>query len=241
MFQIPSPVSAAFLQPIFLDGEVVIAEADNVLKFSSVRKKNGLSGSLFVTNARLVFVSSDQASTEDSIPLLSISTLCYYEEPKGSGGRKIKRKVKLGVHTLDMTTSGATPSSTLFCSASTRIHELLVNCSNFRSLRFSFRFSLLDHGQKICNALIHWSFPKQPEKLFYLDYCRAIDRRYHSVNALPIYNIPGDWLREIKMTHTSGHRISLANMNFEVCESYVSSMNSILRNAGRNVWLIGFA
>jgi len=194
----------------------VVAEADNVLKFTSISKKKGLSGSLFVTNARLVFVSSDRVCTEDSIPLLSINTLCYYEEPKGSG-RKIKRKVKLGVQAMDSSPGAA--SSALFSSSSTRIHELLVNCSNFRSMRVSFKFSLVDHGQKICNALIHWSFPTQPEKLFYMDYCRGAEKQYKSINALPLYNIPGDWLREIKISRTAGHRISLANINFEMCES----------------------
>ena len=170
-----------------------------------------------MTNARLVFVSSDQVCSEDSIPLLSINSLCHYEEPKGSGGKKSKRRVKLGSQVIGGSPSSASASS--FCPGSTRIHELLVISSNFRTLRLSFKFSLVDHGQKICNALIHWTFPQQPEKLFYLDYCRVLDWKSNYGNTLPLYNIPGDWLREMKICRTAGYRITMSNINFEICQS----------------------
>jgi len=189
-----------------------------VLKFRSLALQNGQSGSLFVTNARLVFVFSDQDGTEVSIPLLSIHSICHSGE---SNGKKVKRRIKLGAQMQESSSSSAV-SASLFCPGSMRINELLVICSNFRTLRVSFMFSRVDQGQRVVNALIHWTFPKPPEKLFYVEYCKCLDWNSNNGTSLPLplYYTTGDWLRELMTCRSSSaFRISMANTNFEICES----------------------
>ncbi|CAL8069437.1 unnamed protein product [Orchesella dallaii] len=267
--KIPAPVNGSFLQPKFIPGELVIAEATNVLKFTSLAKTKGLSGSLFVTNARVVFVSSDHVCSEDSVPLLSINTLWYYESSSkatsaasSSSGKKTKRRVKLGPmksHSSSSNTSNfyTNNSSSLTqqysshthnlipSSGSTRIHEIFIVCSNFRTLRISFKFSPIDQGLRVCNAIIHHAFPEQLERLFYFDFCKAYTAQWTSalgsgsggsggtgggsvtsLNSrltvtIPSYMDKGDWLRELNVTRTTpgGYRISGINEGFQICGS----------------------
>ncbi|ODN04438.1 Myotubularin-related protein 10 [Orchesella cincta] len=270
--KIPAPVNGSLLQPKFIPGELVIAEATNVLKFTSLSKTKGLSGSLFVTNARVVFVSSDHVCSEDSVPLLSINTLWYYESSSkatsassSSSGKKTKRRVKLGPMKSHSSTSNTSNfysnnSSSLSqqysshthnlipSSGSTRIHEIFIVCSNFRTLRISFKFSPIDQGLRICNAIIHHAFPEQLERLFYFDFCKAYTAQWTSalgsggsggssggsgssgsvtsLNSrltvtIPSYMDKGDWLRELNVTRTTpgGYRISGINEGFQICGS----------------------
>lgn len=173
---------------------------------------------MFVTNARVVFVSSDQLTSEDSTPLLSINTLSYYENPKGSaGGKKHRRVVKLGPSSVN--------NPDLIPSGSTRVHELLLVCSTFRTTRFSFKFSLLDHGLRICNAIIHHAFPAQLERLFYFDYSKVTSADWRPIVNYPTLMVPsymekGDWLKELNITRsTVGYRISSINERFQLCGS----------------------
>ena len=214
MFQVPPPIGETLLQPNFLGGELVIAEAHNVLKFTSLSKKNGVSGSLFVTNCRLVFVSSDHVCQEVSVPLLSIHTLCHYDDEK----RKIRHRIKL-------TPSGS--QTALFSSQSTRIHEIFVICSNFRTLNISFKFSPIDHGKKICNAILHYAIPDSLERLFYFDYCKktppinsdgGYNNRYASTY-VPYLDVALDWHKELKITRAPAYRVSDINEAFRQCET----------------------
>jgi hypothetical protein len=191
-----------------------------VLKFTSSSKKMGMSGSLFVTNARVIFVTSEKTTSTktDAMSLLAINTLWYYENPKGSdGGKKHRRAVKLGPSSVN--------NPNLIPSGSTRVHELLLVCSNFRTSRFSFKFSPLDHGLRTCNAIIHHAFPVQLERLFYFDFSKVTSADWrqtvcNSTVSVPTYLEKGDWLKELNITRsTSGYRISNINEGFQLCGS----------------------
>ncbi len=117
-------------------------------------------------------------------------------------------------------------------SGSNRVHELFLICSNFRTLRISFKFSPIDQGLRICNAIIHHTFPQQLERLFYFDFCKAYTAQY-TANlqngggvlarsfTIPSYMDKGDWLRELNITRTTpgGYRISGINEGFQLCGS----------------------
>jgi len=219
VFQPTSVKGDESIQPDLLNGEIVIFEALNVLKFTSSSKKKGLSGSLFVTNGRVIFVTTEKTlvTKKDDISLLSINTLWYYENPKGSdGGKKHRRAVKLGPSSLNI--------PNLIPSGSTRVHELLIVCSNFRTLRFSFKFSPIDHGLRICNAIIHHAFPNQLERLFYFDFTKVNSSNWmqntcESTVNVPTYLEKGDWFSELNATRSVGYRISNINESFQLCGS----------------------
>lgn len=50
-----------------------------------------------------------------------------------------------------------------------KIEGIFVLCKNFKFLKFSFKFSTLDAGRNITNALLHHSRPKKIELLFAFD------------------------------------------------------------------------
>lgn len=206
------------IQPDFLSGELVISEALNVLKFTSLSKKKGISGSLFVTNARVIFVSNEKRrEIEDAVPLLSINMLWYFETSKTTpGAKKHRRVVKLGPSSVN--------NPSIIPSGSTRVHEILIACSNFKSFRYSFKFSPLDNGLRICNSIIHHSFPLQIDRLFYFDYSKAASENWrHPINSfisVPSFLEKGDWLKELNIIRSnSGYRISSANEGFQLCGS----------------------
>lgn len=56
---VPEENEEAKFEPKLLPGEIVIAEANNVLKFAPLKtNKTGISGTLFVTNFKVSFVTS---------------------------------------------------------------------------------------------------------------------------------------------------------------------------------------
>lgn len=169
-------------------------------------------------------MSSDNRRVEDAVPLLSINMLWYYENSKSSTGtKKHRRVVKLGPSSVN--------NPSIIPSGSTRVHEILIACSNFKTLRFSFKFSPLDNGLRICNSIIHHSFPLQLDRLFYFDYTKATTTenwRQPRLNngvtiSVPTYFERGDWLRELNLLNVSrtgaNYRITTANEGFQLCGS----------------------
>jgi hypothetical protein len=153
--------------------------------------------------------------------LLSINTLWYYENSKSSTGTKKHR------HVVKLGPTSSSVNSSIIPSGTTRVHEILIACSNFQTLRFSFKFSPMDNGLRICNSIIYHSFPLRLDRLFYFDYWKTPSDEWRrppfNKDTIPTYFERGDWLKEINLLNVTrtgaNYRISTANEAFQLCGS----------------------
>ncbi|CAB3379605.1 Hypothetical predicted protein [Cloeon dipterum] len=184
-------------QPRLLEGEAVTAAEDNVLQFVSLcERKHGRSGTLFVTNFKLSFVPC--VSTEKEGPECQKSRLlgefdvslcnidCVYHIT-----REKKRKLIGGQN------------------VSSKIKGLLIVCKNMRTLTYSFKFSSVNSGKNIANALLHYAFPRRHHLLFAYDYREPNLRKSRS--DILLFQEQSDWMRELKNSNCAGWRITSSN------------------------------
>lgn len=181
--------------PDLLPGEMVISQADRVCIYSthSGGMTSGQTGALFVTTLKLSFKLHVEKETgrqnkllgEMDIPLSSIQ---YVYEILGEAGEK-RKKLPLGSN------------------VSNKIDGIFVMCKNFRFLRFSFKFSGVDAGRNITNALLHHSRPKKNELLFAFE---------HSLNQRLDNKHTTDWENIRKESECPNTRVSRANETWQV-------------------------
>lgn len=91
-----------------------------------------------------------------------------------------------------------------------RIDGIFVLCKNFKFLKFSFKFSTLDAGRNITNALLHHSRPKKIELLFAFDSqstCRVSPR------SSPV------WEKMMQESECPNLRVCRANQSWQICSS----------------------
>ncbi|XP_049790942.1 myotubularin-related protein 10-B [Schistocerca nitens] len=191
------------LNPRILAGEVVIAEAQNVLMFAPVsEQKHGKSGTLYVTNFKLSFVTTDDRAQEDSLSqqnsLLAENEVCL-------------SNVDIVYQVFGDKKKKLIPGSNV---STNKVKGIYIICKNMRVLSFSFKFSPVGHGKMLTNALLHHAFPSRHHLLFAYDYrepyyyaCRHLTSMYRDVE---------DWQNELENSKCSGWRISSANRNFEM-------------------------
>nr|CAD7203311.1 unnamed protein product [Timema douglasi] len=145
------------LTPRLLTGEVQVAEAQHVLMFSPLSElKQGKSGVLIVTNFKLSFITTDSMHRDESsfqqnlflgeydVCLSNVDVVYQLIGDK-------KRKLQPGP-------------------VSGKIKGLHIVCKNMKVFTFSFKFSPIDHGKILTNALLHYSFPKRHQLLFSYDF-----------------------------------------------------------------------
>jgi len=181
--------------PELLPGEMVISQADRVCVYSTHAggMTSGQTGALFVTTLKLSFklhVEKDAPRNNKllgdmDVPLSSIQTVY---ELWGDAGEK-RKKLPLGSN------------------VSNKIDGIFVLCKNFRFLRFSFKFSGVDAGRNITNALLHHSRPKKNELLFAFE---------HSLNG-NLHNQYGTIWEDVRReSECPNMRVSRANETWQV-------------------------
>lgn len=192
------------LNPRLLPGEVVIAEAQNVLLFAPVsEQKQGKSGSLWVTNFKLTFVTAEERPKEESIQqqnlLLGEHEVCL-------------SNVDVVYQLMGDKKRRLMPGSNV----SVKVNGLHILCKNMKVLSFSFKFSPVGHGKTITNALLHHAFPRRHSLLFAYDYREPY---YNFQREVCSFRVVADWERELSRTGCQGWRLSAVNQNFQLSTS----------------------
>ena len=91
-----------------------------------------------------------------------------------------------------------------------RVDGIFVLCKNFKFLKFSFKFSTLDAGRNITNALLHHSRPKKIELLFAFD--------SQSSSAVKPRSTPV-WEKLLLQSECPNLRLCRANQSWQICSS----------------------
>ncbi|PSN49432.1 Myotubularin-related protein 10-B [Blattella germanica] len=192
------------LNPRLLPGEVVIAEAQNVLLFAPVsEQKQGKSGNLSVTNFKLSFVTTEERTKQQSVQqqnlLLGEYDICLsnVDVIYQLTGEKKRRLI---------------PGNNV----SGKVKGLHILCKNMKVLSFSFKFSPVGHGKTLTNALLHHAFPRRHQLLFAYDYREPY---YNCQREVCSFRGLGDWEEELKRTGCAGWRLSAINQGYQLSPS----------------------
>ncbi|KAI5730573.1 hypothetical protein M8J76_015286 [Diaphorina citri] len=192
------------LSPKLLLGEMVIAEAQNVLLFTPVSDhKTGQSGVLFVTNFKLSFVTSegkdaDELNCQKNF-FLSHNDVCLSNvDILYQVGGDRKRRLVPGHNISD------------------RVKGLFVVCKNMKSFSFSFKFSPIGHGKTLTNALLHHAYPRRHQLLFAYDFREPYVSCVRDVFS---FREAGEWGKELARTQSIGWRLSSVNHDFQLSPS----------------------
>ncbi|XP_050542785.1 myotubularin-related protein 10-B [Daktulosphaira vitifoliae] len=192
------------LSPKLHPGEMIIAEAQNVLLFTPVNEnKSGQSGVLFVTNFRLSFVTSQEKQLEDikyqENVLLGHYDVCLSNIDIIYMLTGDKRKRLMPGHRFN-----------------DKVKGLHILCKNMRTLSYSFKFSPLGHGKTLANALLHHAFPRRHQLLFAYDYREpCIQSKYTT----PSFRNRSDWEKELLRTKCVGWTINASNNTFQLSQN----------------------
>ncbi|KAF2365763.1 Myotubularin-like phosphatase domain [Trinorchestia longiramus] len=202
------PEEETILQPDLFYGEVIIAFANNVLKFSPGGEQNtGISGTLFVTNLRLALVTTLPPTPQEEalhhlslshlflgahdVELCLVSSVCLLDE------HNQRRKTLLPEYILPDKVPGI---------------QLILK--NFRVLNFSFKFSPIGEDGKVIRALLHHSNPSNVDLLFLTPGTRPPETH------IPTFQTYVDWQNELERTGCPNWRITQHNESFNLCATY---------------------
>lgn len=195
--------SEQFSQNLLI-GEMIIAEAQNVLLFTPVSDhKTGQSGVLFVTNFRLSFVTSEGKNSDEPHCqknfFLGHNDVCLSNvDILYQVGADKKKKLVPGHNISD------------------RVKGLFVVCKNMKSFSFSFKFSPVGHGKTLTNALLHHAFPRRHQLLFAYDFRQPYVKCVKDVSS---FREAGEWGKELARTQSLGWRLSSVNHGFQISTS----------------------
>ncbi|XP_050691145.1 myotubularin-related protein 10-B-like isoform X2 [Eriocheir sinensis] len=196
------------IEPQLLPGEIVIAEANNVLKFAPLKaNRTGISGTLFVTNFKVSFVTSlpvepkekEMQSRSLQKHFLGVHDVCLSEVDtvnQFSEGNNSKKKRLLYNAPIPPRLSGL---------------QLLLK--NLRVINFSFKFTPAGEDVRVAQALLHHAFPTSVDHLF-------LSCGYPSPSqGIPDFCMAQDWERELQRTRCPNWRVSKHNECFNLCSS----------------------
>ncbi|XP_072037729.1 myotubularin-related protein 10-B-like isoform X2 [Amphiura filiformis] len=141
--------------PEMLEGEIIIGQAHNVLRFDAFSGLNkGISGSLYCTNFKVSFVSANKPPTnlieldrrnqlfkENDIPLTCIESIWQVSSSR-------RRQLQAGV------------------SLSSAVKMIEIRCKNFKVHTFSFKFTPKSQTRSIMNTIVYHAFPTNAQLLF---------------------------------------------------------------------------
>ncbi|KAK7065271.1 putative protein-tyrosine phosphatase, partial [Halocaridina rubra] len=194
-------------EPRLLPGEIVIAEANNVLKFAPLKtNKTGISGTLFVTNFKVSFVTSLPVDSKEAelheqslqSQFLGVNDICLSEVDlvqQISEGSAKKKRLSYNV---------PLPS---------RLSGLQLVLKNLRIINFSFKFTPVGEDLRIAQALLHHGFPPTIDHLF-------LSCGYPPPPpGIPDFCGAQDWERELQRTRCPNWRVSKHNEFFNLCQS----------------------
>lgn len=213
--------------PAFLPGEIMVARARNVLRFSAMTEsKSGISGALYVTNFRVSFLTTNSSTEtplssvfqsnpdlsqgginadvqqELHIPLTCIQNL-FYCTSKGNSKYK-----KLGPSKKDIS----------------KIQRIQIHCKDFRVMDFGLKFTPKKEQAQIANAILHYAYPSSMSLLFAFNYSLSLSQLDSDENRVkgvtPSFRTLPDWLNELSRLNVDDTwRIVNVNDNFKTCPS----------------------
>ncbi|GLV43995.1 uncharacterized protein CBL_12709 [Carabus blaptoides fortunei] len=185
-----------------MPGEVLIAEAQNVVMFNPMadQKPGGhLYGVLSVTNFKLSFIRADSKQSDVS----------NYQQNLLLGENEVCLSAIDVVYQIGDRKRRLSPGQ----SVSGKVKGLQIACKNMRVLSFNFKVSAVDNGKSIANALLHHAFPKRHQLLFAYDFKEEYYSSNYSSSTVKFDHVR-DWKREMERTHSQNWRISIGNQNF---------------------------
>ncbi|XP_063609495.1 myotubularin-related protein 10-B-like isoform X1 [Penaeus indicus] len=204
---VPEEVDNGKVEPNLLPGEIKIAEANNVLKFAPLKtNKTGISGTLFVTNFKVSFVTSLPVDSKEA-ELHERSLQSHY----------------LGVHDVCLSevdlvyqiSEGSSKKKRLLYNAPlpARVSGLQLVLKNLRVINFSFKFTPAGEDVRIGQALLHHAFPPSIDHLF-------LSCGHPSpFTGIPEFCLAQDWEKELQRTRCPNWRVSKHNEFFNLCSS----------------------
>ncbi|XP_012259111.1 myotubularin-related protein 10-B [Athalia rosae] len=190
-----------------LGGEVIIATAQNVLMFAPVGDlSQGISGILSLTNFKLSFVTTDDASNEEVTH--QQNHLYGYTDMCLSNIHDIY--IIVGDKKRRLSSGSTIPS---------KVEGIFIVCKNMRTWSFSFKFSPVGCGKNLLTILLHHAFPSRHQLLFSYDYKEPY---YNSMEkSVCLFRDRSDWENELQRTTrlrgnaNKAWRVSTANLEFE--------------------------
>lgn len=152
----PDLIPLVSLKPVLCDGEVVVTEVDNVLKFNTFSDlRNGVSGVLFCTNFKLSFVTMDTSGERK--PRALCANRVFGENDIGL----------VNVEALFQLSGGRRKRLSPQAAAAQSVEVLQVHCKDMRIFTFSFKFCQNDQcSARVLQFLSRHAFVSSVDKLF---------------------------------------------------------------------------
>ncbi|GFT43789.1 myotubularin-related protein 10-A [Nephila pilipes] len=194
---------APYPEPALLPGEVVISQAENILKFNTQSELNkGISGLLICTNFKLSFLTAENfpSNLHQKNALLGENDICL-----------------INIDAVYHVNNGKRKKLSVSCT-SANIEIIEVHCKDFRIYTFSFKFSP-QHQRPVINTIIHHAFVPRINLLFAFDYKQPSPFSEESENHSLLFTRSCDWEAELERCKCPGWRVTLANEKFLLCES----------------------
>lgn len=148
------------IEPQLLPGEIMIARANNVLKFAPLKaNRTGISGTLFVTNFKVSFVTSlpveakerEMHSKSLQNRFLGVHDVCLSEVDMVNQFSEDNTKKKRLLYNAQMPP---------------RLSGLQLVLKSLRVINFSFKFTPTGEDIRVAQALLHHAFPTSIDHLF---------------------------------------------------------------------------
>lgn len=210
-------------EPNFLPGEIMVARARKVLRFSAMTEsKSGISGILYVTNFRVSFLTINSSS---ETPLSSV----FQSNPdltQGGINAEIQQELHIPqtcIQDFYYRTSGTKFKKLLpNKKVPSKIQLIQIHCKDFRVIEFGLKFTSKQEQKVIANALTHYAYPSSMSLLFAVNYGAAISKgqldNNHSVNTILTFRTLPDWLSELtRLNVDDTWRVANVNENFKTC------------------------
>nr|XP_045617855.1 myotubularin-related protein 10-B-like isoform X2 [Procambarus clarkii] len=204
---VPEETVEVKIEPDLLPGEIVIAEANNVLKFAPLKtNKTGISGTLFVTNFKVSFVTSLPVDSKEAElhdrslqnHFLRVHDVCLSE-----------------VDSVNQFSEGSMKKKRIYYNAPwpPRLSGLQLVLKNLRIINFSFKFTPAGEDLRVAQALLHHAFPPTIDHLF------LSCGHPPPSPGIPDFCMAQDWERELQRTRCPNWRVSKHNEFFNLCSS----------------------
>ncbi|XP_042220844.1 myotubularin-related protein 10-B-like isoform X2 [Homarus americanus] len=177
------------------------------LKFAPLKtNKTGISGTLFITNFKVSFVTSLPVDSKESElhdrslqnHFLGVHDVCLSE-----------------VDSVNQFFEGSTKKKRLYHNAPlpSRLSGLQLVLKNLRIINFSFKFTPAGEDLRVAQALLHHAFPPTIDHLF------LSCGHPPPPPGIPDFCMAQDWEREIQRTRCPNWRVSKHNEFFNLCSS----------------------
>lgn len=214
-------------EPTLLPGEIIVARAKHVLRFSAMTdSKSGISGTLYVTNFRVSFLTSNSSS---ETPLSSV----FQSNPDLSQGginADIQQELHIPLTCIQHLLYCASKSNKYKKLAPskkdiTKIQRIQIHCKDFRVMEFGLKFTHKKEQTHIANAIIHYAYPSSMSLLFAFNYSTSLSKlasdESKSEGVTPSFRTLPDWLNELSRLNVDDTwRIANVNDNFKTCPSF---------------------